>query len=380
MKYIILSLLFLSSCKSKDKIHHYIAIDRGNVMIGLSDYSKYTLGDSASVTKTGHKAFIIAETYSESVIDTILKFRHESMARFGLDIISVWDKPEEISIGDSPKTGYMILDTVPFKALKKWNPKNKPIYFPKMGDLPDTNPMQMRGTHTLIGSIEGTLLLQIDDSGRVVFPENTSFKKIIDSLGQFPDTSKHPILFRDRYGNVTKIISVDSLPTPTYVRTHYKSSSGGGCSQNTYIMYLVGGNDLSVYLFFTNDISEVVKSFSPVATKMKYYPKDKCLWLQIYSDLSTRQLQGFVTDVICSSPSPRPIPDTTIKPSYSYFLRHDNPQRYYQALDSVYIISGLIGKAMLYEDAVYWLNARARNLGILYNESRVDSVKVGGVK
>lgn len=201
------------------------------------------------------------------------------------------------------------------------------------------------------------------------------------------NTCKPDTVYKIAYRNIqhANVVNIGPRPvpdtlTPNYIKTHYKSSSGGGCSRNTYIMYLVGGDDLSVYLFFTSDISEVVKSFSPVATKMKYYPKDKCLYLQIYSDISSRQLQGFVTDVICSPPSPRPVPDSTIKPSYSYFLRHDNPQRYYQALDSVNIISGLIGKAMLYEDAVYWLNARARNLGILYNESRVDSVKVGGGK
>lgn len=75
-------------------------------------------------------------------------------------------------------------------------------------------------------------------------------------------------------------------------------------------------------------------------------------------------------------PKPSPIPDSL--PKYRYFLTHDNPQRYFLALDSLNIISGLIGKSMLYEDALYWLNARARNLNILYYEGKVDSVKTGG--
>lgn len=74
-------------------------------------------------------------------------------------------------------------------------------------------------------------------------------------------------------------------------------------------------------------------------------------------------------------PKPSPAPDTT-KPQYRYFLTHDNPQRYFQALDSAYIISGLIGRAMYYEEALYWLNARVRNFNILYYEGKIDSVKI----
>jgi hypothetical protein len=79
-------------------------------------------------------------------------------------------------------------------------------------------------------------------------------------------------------------------------------------------------------------------------------------------------------------PKPCPIPDTTVKPVYRYFLRMDNPLRYFMAVDTVNVIAGMVGKAKSKDEADLLLESAARNLRILYDEVKVDSVKIQGGK
>jgi hypothetical protein len=76
------------------------------------------------------------------------------------------------------------------------------------------------------------------------------------------------------------------------------------------------------------------------------------------------------------SPNPSPIPDTT-KPGYRYFIRHENPDRYFKALDSLSQILSMTGKTMTRDQSDMYMDIAGRNLRVLYYEGKVDSIKIG---
>lgn len=72
---------------------------------------------------------------------------------------------------------------------------------------------------------------------------------------------------------------------------------------------------------------------------------------------------------VSQSPKPK-------EPKYRYFLRHEDPRRYYSAVDTMNIITGMTGRTMTRDNSEYWLVIATRNLQILYKEARLDSVLI----
>lgn len=64
------------------------------------------------------------------------------------------------------------------------------------------------------------------------------------------------------------------------------------------------------------------------------------------------------------------------KQKYRYFLRHEDPRRYYSAVDTMNIITGMTGRTMTRDNSEYWLVIATRNLQVLYNEAKLDSVLI----
>lgn len=64
------------------------------------------------------------------------------------------------------------------------------------------------------------------------------------------------------------------------------------------------------------------------------------------------------------------------EPKYRYFLRHEDPRRYYSAVDTMNIITGMTGRTMTRDNSEYWLVIATRNLQILYKEAKLDSVLI----
>lgn len=64
------------------------------------------------------------------------------------------------------------------------------------------------------------------------------------------------------------------------------------------------------------------------------------------------------------------------EPKYRYFLRHEDPRRYYSAVDTMNIITGMTGRTMTRDNSEYWLAIATRNLQILYSEAKLDSVLI----
>lgn len=307
--------------------------------------------------------------------DTLFAVRKKD----GYMVFKFIDKPSDldsISIGSEPSGKY----TIDFDSTNGYNfPNQLLVHEIKIGP-PNCYLVRDEFGKTIISIPADTSYIEF--YGKRFWPRKAAKRKTRMLLENIPGEA---FLILDDSGRwVQDTIRPKPSPTPDtlspdYVKSHYQSSYGGGCNANQYKMYTTGGDNF--YLFFSNSISIAAKYFSEVATGTRYYPKDKCLYVNLKSDVSSRELQGFVTDLICSGPTPRSIPDSIPKPQYQYGYRSFIPiNQLKPTLDTIQMIMDNLGRDMLVSRKDALTELFNQKMALLFRGMVMDSIKIVGGK